>query len=84
MIDIYLLDNRGRNLNFNIARRTLSSVLCDNIPMVKGSWLKLQENAFKVDSEKKTCEDILKTTSLDLEEIAEEIVKSLGKEHIYN
>ena len=84
MRDIYLLENRGKYLNCNIPRRTLSSVFCDNIPMVKGTWLKLQENAFKVDSEKKLCEDILKTTSLDLEEIAEEIVKSLGKEHIYN
>ena len=62
----------------------MSSVLCDNVPSPTQKWLKLQKNAFKVDSTSETCENILKTTSLDFEEIAQEIVKSFGKKYVLN
>ena len=64
-----------------IARRTMSSILCDNVPSVTQKWLKLKQSAFKLDSPILTCENILKSTSLDLENIAQEIVKSVGKEY---
>ena len=63
-----------------IARRTMSSILCDNVPSVAQKWLKLKQSAFKLDSSILTCENILKSTSLDLEKIAQEIVNSVGKE----
>jgi len=75
-------DNNARGLEpvalKNVMRRTLSSVLCDNAPMKKKwhSKLKFPETAFRLDSTELTCGDILKKSSLDLDEIAKEIVGS--------
>ena len=61
----------------NVPRRTLSSVLCDNVPLRRNQMLKklkFPETAFRLDSPVLTCGDILKKSSLDFEKIAEEIV----------
>ena len=59
-------------------RRTMSGLLCDNLPFEAATkaTTKLPEQAFTFTKERtwKTCQDILSKTSLNLVDIAKEIV----------
>ena len=66
-------------------RRTLSSVICDNMPVKRKKkamrLVKINTKAFllKEVTEISACEDILEKSSLDFKSIAEELVGSFGK-----
>ena len=63
----------------------MSALLCENIPRrddAKLELFKLPGNAFLRGTEK-TCKEILKHTRLDFEAIADEIVDSLSKNHLF-
>ena len=59
--------------------------MCDNVDGISAKYkklLRMSENAFKAEASTTilTCEEILRNRFLDFEEIAKEIVESLGKE----
>ena len=70
--------------DLNLFRRTLSAVLCDNVPLNSKSKQKLRfpENAFKIEQATKNlnCQDIIRERHLNFEEIAQEIVNSFGNQ----
>ena len=65
---------------------TLSAVLCENIPRLNETslnYFRLQEKAFILNGQERTCSHILDNTRMDFKAIAAEIVRSVGKNILF-